>query len=354
MSAALRIPVLAALVACGETPPAPRSVELDPPAARMLVGEQLRLTATPRAVDGRALEAEVTWTSSRPSIVEVSGDGTLSARALGRAEIVAATRGASATAIVDVTEGARVGAGGGTVTALAGRVAVELAGEGAAFIAAAALPPAFIDPRVAAGSEVEVHPTAAARLRLRLEADRLQMGVPDAWLRLGWLDQATWRELPGSVVTDGWVEATIDTGGVYSVRIADAPGGCDAPEHRQLDFWVGAWNVTAGGGIVQSDITLDPSGCYVVEHWKAPTAGHSVSFWNPELGMWFQTYVTGGSPVLRMAGGLADAGMVMQTPTGLRFTWSRIGGRRVRQTIESSSDGGATWSLSFDGTYTPR
>jgi hypothetical protein len=37
-----------------------------------------------------------------------------------------------------------------------------------------------------------------------------------------------------------------------------------------------------------------------------------------------------------------------------RLTWSRIGTGKVRQLWESSADGGATWKVVFDGTYTRR
>jgi hypothetical protein len=34
-----------------------------------------------------------------------------------------------------------------------------------------------------------------------------------------------------------------------------------------------------------------------------------------------------------------------------RITWTPLGGGRVRQLWESSTDGGKTWSVAFDGLY---
>lgn len=60
-------------------------------------------------------------------------------------------------------------------------------------------------------------------------------------------------------------------------------------------------------------------------------------------------------------GGIVDGRMVLsgerQSASGVtvidRVTWSREEGGRVRQFWESSSDGGATWTVAFDGLYTP-
>lgn len=46
-----------------------------------------------------------------------------------------------------------------------------------------------------------------------------------------------------------------------------APSGpptCDAPEHRQLDFWVGSWDVTMRGKEAGTNVvTREESGCLI-------------------------------------------------------------------------------------------
>jgi hypothetical protein len=36
------------------------------------------------------------------------------------------------------------------------------------------------------------------------------------------------------------------------------------------------------------------------------------------------------------------------------MTFSKLPGGKVRQLWEASSDGGASWAVSFDGTYVPK
>lgn len=36
-----------------------------------------------------------------------------------------------------------------------------------------------------------------------------------------------------------------------------------------------------------------------------------------------------------------------------RITWFRLAAGKVRQLWEQSMDGGATWAVTFDGTYSP-
>jgi len=65
---------------------------------------------------------------------------------------------------------------------------------------------------------------------------------------------------------------------------------CSAAEHRQLDFWVGDWDLTfdAGEGRVgraTNRITADEFGdCVIAEHFEMADTGYvggSWSFWTP-------------------------------------------------------------------------
>ena len=50
---------------------------------------------------------------------------------------------------------------------------------------------------------------------------------------------------------------------------APTPPTCDAPEHRQFDFWVGEWEVRDPSGQVVGTNAISRSydGCLLVERW---------------------------------------------------------------------------------------
>jgi hypothetical protein len=143
------------------------------------------------------------------------------------------------------------------------------------------------------------------------------------------------------------------------------PPDCSAPEFRQFDFWIGDWTVTAGGrqaGVNRIERVLD--GCALAEHWTSASgvAGTSLNFYDRASGAWHQAWTDARGGALRLTGGLVDGRMVMRSepqsgPDGAslvqRITWSRESGGRVRQLWESSTDGGRTWSVAFDGLYAP-
>jgi hypothetical protein len=141
------------------------------------------------------------------------------------------------------------------------------------------------------------------------------------------------------------------------------PAGCTAPEHRQFDFWLGAWEVTSSGKPAGANrIESDLKGCLLVEQWTAQSGGRgtSLNFYDRVTRAWYQTWMDEQGGALRLKGGLVDGRMVMQSeplpdekgvPTVQRITWSRQGNGSVRQHWEASSDGGRTWSTVFDGHY---
>jgi hypothetical protein len=140
---------------------------------------------------------------------------------------------------------------------------------------------------------------------------------------------------------------------------------CSAPEHRQFDFWIGHWAVTANGKPAgDSRIESILEGCAVQETWSGASGyrGKSLNLYNRALGQWEQFWVdsTGGRLVLR--GGLRDGAMVLEgtaeqpdAKTGVvrrdRVTWTPNADGTVRQLWEKSEDDGATWSVEFDGLY---
>lgn len=148
----------------------------------------------------------------------------------------------------------------------------------------------------------------------------------------------------------------------------NAPPGCGAPEHRQFDFWLGEWTVTdsAGKTVYGSNrITNEESGCVVHEHWTsagtgaALNTGQSLNAYDRGARQWGQDWVGSGGDVLHLRGGLRDGAMVLAGETrgagGVavqqRITFTPQPDGRVRQLWESSSDGGKTWTVAFDGWY---
>jgi hypothetical protein len=132
---------------------------------------------------------------------------------------------------------------------------------------------------------------------------------------------------------------------------------CTAPEFRQFDFWLGNWKVTEAGKPAGTNrIESAMKGCALIEHWTSARGGHgtSLNFYDRRTKTWSQAWIDEGGNALHLSGTFADGRMILRsTPRDgkvERITWSKEPGG-VRQVWESSTDGGATWSTSFDGHY---
>ena len=150
---------------------------------------------------------------------------------------------------------------------------------------------------------------------------------------------------------------------------------CSAPEYKEFDFWVGDWDVRNASGqmLGHNHISKKFGGCVVVEEWQGAAGGSGSSFnvYDQPTKAWHQFWVDGtgtnwlssdkdGNPVT-LRGGIRDGAMVMAShpdtlpSIGLtRATWRPLPDGRVRQTFERSSDGGKTWTVSFDGFYSKK
>jgi hypothetical protein len=144
------------------------------------------------------------------------------------------------------------------------------------------------------------------------------------------------------------------------------PKPCSAPEHRQLDFWVGDWDVLLPNGKVagRNTITSEYGGCVIQEHWTGAggVAGSSFNTYEPATRKWHQVWVDNTGTLLQLRGGRDGEAMVLEgdVPTAeggvdrhsLRLQPMPDG--KVRQLWRSTSDGGKTWTIVFDGTYVRR
>lgn len=153
--------------------------------------------------------------------------------------------------------------------------------------------------------------------------------------------------------------------GTSSAQTTAAPPDCRAAEHRQLDFWVGNWDVTMRGQPAGTNVvTLEEGGCLVHEHWIGAKGGtgQSFNFYDREDGKWHQVWVANTGNVLDLAGHYGDGTLTYlgerRQPDGTtlrhRLSFHANPDGTVRQLWETSSDGGATWAVIFDGLYTKR
>lgn len=143
---------------------------------------------------------------------------------------------------------------------------------------------------------------------------------------------------------------------------AEATPPCAGEEYRQFDFWLGSWEVTTPDGNVAGTNAIDSilNGCVLREQWRGARGmtGTSYNTYDPHTGAWYQTWVDDRGGFLLLSGGLEEGSMVLrgemvddQGAVLHRITWTPVVTEQVRQLWEASRDGGATWSVVFDGRY---
>jgi hypothetical protein len=148
-----------------------------------------------------------------------------------------------------------------------------------------------------------------------------------------------------------------------SVSGAEEELNCDAPEHRQLDYWIGEWNVidqATGKQVGTSRIEKLLNGCIIFESWKGQDQfqGHSFNLYNREDGKWQQVWVDSRGQRIDFTGELRSDGIYYEGPFRSagkkvlsRMKFLKLPGNRIRQLWEQSTDQGATWKVLFDGLY---
>jgi hypothetical protein len=155
---------------------------------------------------------------------------------------------------------------------------------------------------------------------------------------------------------------------LLSLALAVAPATaapCEAPEHRQFDFWLGEWEVRKPDGSLAGTnrIEREYGGCVIHERYETGRgySGESLNAWDAARGVWHQTWVDSGGTLLLLEGGLRDGSMVLEgegigaggEPVRHRITWTPNPDGTVRQHWESSGAGGG-WVTVFDGLYRRR
>jgi len=138
-----------------------------------------------------------------------------------------------------------------------------------------------------------------------------------------------------------------------------APGAaCQEAQYRQFDFWIGSWDVygPAGKKVGESRIESFAGGCGVAEFWSATNgvSGRSLNMYDAGDKAWHQVWVDSSGSRLLLDGQWRDGAMVLGAGAGAarqQVRWSRNADGSVRQHWQSTTDGGATWSTTFDGKY---
>jgi hypothetical protein len=137
------------------------------------------------------------------------------------------------------------------------------------------------------------------------------------------------------------------------------------PQVRDFDFWVGEWEVRTSDGKLAGFNHIESilGGRVLQENYHTANraySGKSFNIYNAAEKRWEQYWVDVTGLALHLKGGLNAAGhMVLQgerqtmsgTMTIDRITWSQLEDGVVRQLWETSSDGGETWAVAFDGRY---
>jgi len=136
---------------------------------------------------------------------------------------------------------------------------------------------------------------------------------------------------------------------------------CNAPQYRELDFWLGNWDSYdddgKGSNVARDRITSVLGGCVILEDYLQNDGyeGQSFNIYDASRQVWNQTWVTNRGELLVLEGHFAHHVLTMLghnldksgKPVWYRATWQRQG-KGVRETAYISHDGGKSWQRDFD------
>jgi hypothetical protein len=135
------------------------------------------------------------------------------------------------------------------------------------------------------------------------------------------------------------------------------------PEYRQLDFWIGEWDVVNTQGqspAGTSSIQLILDQCVILENWTGGGTGKSFNHYDTRLKKWIQDWVDSQSTSVHFEGSADKDGIMhyyaddldpQNRPIKRHLQFVPIDKDHVRQFSQASSDGGKTWSPQYDFTY---
>ena len=150
---------------------------------------------------------------------------------------------------------------------------------------------------------------------------------------------------------------------------------CSSPEYRQLNFWVGEWDLTwpgGQGGTPEDEmgegvniITKELGDCVIHETFSGDGFnGQSFSIYDARADEWRQTWVDDQGGHIAFTGGMApDGTMFFQTASFTdaqsnerinRMIWEGIARARLTWRWQTSTDNGETWNDLWVISYTRR
>ncbi len=142
--------------------------------------------------------------------------------------------------------------------------------------------------------------------------------------------------------------------------------GCDSPESKQLDFWVGEWDLTylAQGNTVRSRnrVTKILDGCVILEEFSgppgSPLVGRSHSTFDRPSKQWKQTWVDNTATYLDFTGAVIDGRMTFSREVqrdGRRFkqrmVFDKVASDALKWLWQRSDDDGKAWTTLWEIDY---
>lgn len=137
---------------------------------------------------------------------------------------------------------------------------------------------------------------------------------------------------------------------------------CSTPEYRQLDFWIGDWEVYDDKGKLQGYNLVEKvlGGCALQEYYidVGGLKATSFSMYDFTRKLWNQTYISSAGTLLPIEGYLQGKNMVL---TGTHFShddgrlalhrmiWTPKEDGTAYQIWDFSRDGGKTWTVIYEG-----
>lgn len=148
-------------------------------------------------------------------------------------------------------------------------------------------------------------------------------------------------------------------------KVTENASPCEAdPEFRRFDFWVGEWDVQQTGvprAPVGAFSRVDKilNGCVLLENWapgRGGPEGKSFNIYNTATKKWEQYWVDATGRITHYIGEFREGILYYEADQfgaagKVRMTFFNEGPDQVRQLGHLSTDGGKTWSVSFDLTY---
>lgn len=149
------------------------------------------------------------------------------------------------------------------------------------------------------------------------------------------------------------------------IDTTQGPAPCASdPDRRRFDFWAGDWDVVNKDGALvgRSNVHVVSGGCGLLENWtslRGPT-GKSLNAYNPQTHQWQQYWVGQGGLVTEYRESTWDGkslSFISRPPASterapmLRLTFTPLDDGSVRQHGEQSTDGGTTWTTTYDFFY---